>query len=149
MTPAIKEILLRFDEAGAYETPSGFDYAELEQRAKLVFADLEPTGSRVVFEGANFNQDASFSIEILFHDYTRSQDKILYQPTVRFSNFGNLVTVTWREYIPEEILRLILGSLAQRGFTYIPIEALDAEYDGVMPERDIFHTWWSRYFDWL
>jgi hypothetical protein len=144
-----KEILLRFDEAGAYETPSGFDYAELEQRAKLVLADLESTGSRVSFEGANFNQDASFSVQILLHDYEKSRDRMLYQPTVRFSNFGNLATVTWCEQIPEEMLRLILGSLAQRGFTYIPVEDLDAEYDGVMPEKDVFHTWWTRYFDWL
>jgi hypothetical protein len=149
MSPETKEILVRFDEAGAYEFPAGFDYDDLERRAKLVCTDLESAGTRVAFEGAGYNQDASFSITILLRDYERTLDRALHLPTVVFSNFGNLTTVTLIANFPEGLLRLILASLAQHGFLYVSAEDLDSDYDGVMMERHIFPTWWSRYFDWL
>lgn len=150
MNSETKDLLRRFDEPGAFEFPTRFDYPDLERRAKLVYADIEGLGIRIGFEGAVYNQDASFSIAILLHDYEREDAMGLYQPTVRFSNFGNLSTMTWIDQIPDATREVIRASLDRHGFTYVCADELDCEYDGTMAERkDIFNTWWIRYFDWL
>jgi hypothetical protein len=150
MSPQTKALLCRFDEPGAYEFPTGFDYPDLEGRAKLVCKDIERFGIHVGFEGAVHNQDASFSIAILLHDYERNEAMALYQPTVRFSNFGNLATMTWIDLIPETAREEIRASLDRNGFTCVCADELDCAYDGIMAEKEgIFRTWWIRYFDWL
>jgi hypothetical protein len=150
MSPETRKLLEQFDEPGAYEFPSGFDYSDLERRAKLVYEDIKNLGIRVGFEGAVYNQDASFSIAILLHDYERKEATALIQPTIRFSNFGNLATLTWIDQIPETSAEGIRASLGRHGFTYVSEAELDCEYDGIMVERkDVFRTWWIRYFDWL
>ena len=150
MNPETKELLRRFDEPGAFEFPTNFDYPDLERRAKLVYADADEFGIRVGFEGAVYNQDASFSIAILLHDYERKDAMGIFQPTVRFSNFGNLATMTWIDQIPDATREVIRASLDRHGFTYVYADELDCEYDGIMSERkDVFRTWWIRYFDWI
>ena len=150
MSPETRALLCRLDEPGAYEFPAVFDYLDLERRAKLVCEDIERFGVHVGFEGAVYNQDASFSVAILLHDYERNEPKGLYQPTVRFSNFGNLATMTWIELIQETAREEICASLDRNGFIYICADELDCEYDGIMTEKEaVFRTWWIRYFDWL
>lgn len=150
MTPETKKLLERFDEPGAYEFPGGFDYPDLERRAKLVYGDIQNLGIRVGFEGAAHNQDASFSIAILLEDYERRESTLIIQPTIRFSNFGNLATLMWIDQIPETTLAKIRASLSRHGLTYVSADELDCEYDGIMAEKkNVFRTWWIRYFDWL
>jgi hypothetical protein len=150
MTPETKKLLERFDEPGAYEFPGGFDYPDLERRAKLVYGDIENLGIGVGFEGAAHNQDASFSIAILLHDYERRESTAIIQPTIRFSNFGNLATLTWIDQVPETTVAEIRASLGRHCFTYVSEAELDCDYDGIMAEKkDVFRRWWNRYFDWL
>lgn len=150
MSPETKDLLRQFDEPGAYEFPSAFDYADLERRAKLVCEDIKRLGVRVGFEGAVYNQDASFSIALLLHSLERGEASTRYLPTVRFSNFGNLATITWSGQIPETVTQAILSSLLLRGFMFLDAEELDCEYDGVMlDKKNTFKTWWIRYFDWI
>jgi hypothetical protein len=149
MSPSIRELLHRFDEAGAYEFPSQFDYPDLERRARAVLADLESAGLEGKFEGAVHNQDASFSVAILLLSFQQSQGNMQWGPTLRFSNFGNLVTVTFAEELPELILPQLLESIQRHGFTYVSADELDCPYDGVMSNRSTFRSWWVRYFDWL
>jgi hypothetical protein len=150
MSPETKELLRRFDEPETYEIPTNFDYPDLDRRAKLVCEDIERIGIHFGFEGAVHNQDASFSIAILLHDYERKEAMGLYRPTVRFSNFGNLATMTGIDQIPDAAREVIRTSLARHGFTYLCADELDCEYDGTMSQRkDVFQTWWIRYFDWL
>lgn len=150
MSPETKELLRRFDEPGAYEFPAIFDYPELERRASLVRDDLELLGVRVGFEDAIHNQDASFSIALLLHGFERSEASAVYQPTVRFSNFGNLATITWNDLISGEVIGEIRNSLRKHGFSFVDANELDCDYDGVMLDKmDTFRTWWIRYFDWL
>jgi hypothetical protein len=150
VSPETRNLLCRFDEPGAYEFPTGFDYSDLEQRAKLVYEDIRSFGIQAKFEGAAYNQDASFSVAILLQSFERKEAAALYQPTVRFSNFGNLATVTWLDQISEPARVAIRTSLGGHGFTYVGADELDCEYDGVMAERKaLFPTWWIRYFDYL
>jgi hypothetical protein len=116
----------------------------------MVCEDIRSFGIEASFEGAMYNQDASFSIAIRLHCFERKEAVTLYQPTVRFSNFGNLATMTWIDQIPEAARSEIRTSLGKHGFNYVCADELDSEYDGVMAERkDVFRTWWIRYFDWL
>jgi hypothetical protein len=150
MKPETRQLLCQFDEPGAFEFPTGFDYAGLERRALLVCDDIRNFGIEAGFEGAVYNQDASFSIAILLHNFERKEATAIIQPTVRFSNFGNLATMTWIDQIPDAAQVEIRGSLGRHGFRYVCADELDCDYDGVMAERtDVFRTWWIRYFDWL
>lgn len=150
MRPETRHLLCQFDEPGAYEFPTAFDYPDLERRAKLVFEDIQSSGIQAGFEGAIYHQDASFSIAILLHGFERQDAMAIYQPTVRFSNFGNLATITWMDQITEAAQDEICASLGRHGFNYVCADELDCEYDGIMAEKnDILRTWWIRYFDWI
>jgi len=150
MTPETKQLLCQYDEQGAFEFPSGFDYADLERRAKMVYEDIRKCGIQAGFEGAVYNQDASFSIDIPLHSFERREATALFQPSVRFSNFGNLATIKWIDQIPDATRIEIRESLDTHGFNYVCAGELDCDYDGVMTDKkDVFRTWWIRYFDWL
>jgi hypothetical protein len=143
-----RQLLGRFDEPDAYEFPKEFDYETLEKRAAIVDRRLnEELGERTTFENALHNQDASFSVAVCLNGHERSDDQRLYLPCVRFSNFGNLVTVTCPELVPSERLKSIIQILKAEGFTFVPQDELDCPYDGVMTGK--FESWWIRYFDWL
>ena len=149
MKPSTRELLERYDEFGAYEFHSAFRYPETEARAKEVARQLEANGYRITFEGAVYNQDASFSVALLLHNYEKSVSQLLYQPCVRFSNFGNLVSITWSRQVPESDLAGIIRELEKCGFIYISELELDCDYDGIMADKKTFISWWIRYFDWL
>jgi len=150
MTLETKQLLCRFDEPGAFEFPARFDYDDLERRATLVHEDIRSAGIQAGFEGAIHNQDASFSIAIPLHSFERVNAIAILQPTVRFSNFGNLATMTWIDQIPETARAEIRASLGKHGFNYVRADELDCDYDGIMADnKDTFRTWWNRYFDWL
>ena len=150
MTPETKQLLCRFDELGAFEFPAGFDYGDLERRATLVYDDIRSFGIQAGFEDAVYSQDASFSIAIPLHSFERKEATTTFQPTVRFSNFGNLATMTWIDQIPDAARNEIRASLGRHGFNYVCADELDCDYDGIMADRkEVFRTWWIRYFDWL
>lgn len=147
MTPEIKELLSKFDEPGAYEFPSGFDYERLERKARNVAIRLErELGEGITFAGAEHNQDATFCIEILLRSYQLEDSRGWIKPCLRFSNFGDLVTLCWEEQIPDERVLKICQVVIDGGFHYVPSSDLDDPYDGVMAGK--FDNWWSRYFDW-
>ena len=149
MKPEIHKILRQFDEAGAYEFPANFDYPKLEARALSVNQQLNQIGLKTTFEGAVYNQDASFSIAIQLDDFIQKKNNELWVPYIRFSNFGNLTTLTWLELLPGDVIQNIIDCLTRNGFTYIPADELGEPYDGVMEDKNTFYNWWIRYFDWL
>jgi hypothetical protein len=148
MTEETREILRQHDEANAFEFPRNFDCKALERRASIVEGRLnEECGELTKFEGALYNQDASFSVAVCLHGHERSMGQGICLPSIRFSNFGSLVSITWPELIPSERLELIVRILEAEGFTFLPQDELDCPYDGVMSGK--FESWWIRYFDWL
>lgn len=149
MTPELRSLLNRFDEKDAYEFPKAFAYQELEKRANRVADALKHGGRRIKFEDAVYNQDASFSIAVLLCDFERNIRRGHAIPTIRFSNFGNLVSVTWSELLPAGVFQEAVSLLESNGFTFVPEDQLQEAYDGVMEDRKTFATWWVRYFDWL
>ena len=150
MNADYKRLLQAADEAGCYEFPSRFDYEGLERRARLAQSRIHrETGEITKFEGGNFNQDASFSIAICFDRRSVKKPEGICIPTIRFSNFGNLVSTCWAELFSPDTLSLVIKVLQEEGFHYIPEVELDCEYDGVMKGQIPKWTWWGRYFDWV
>jgi hypothetical protein len=149
MKPEIYNLIRQFDEAGAYEFPTDFDYPKLEARALLVKEQLSQLGCKMTFEGAAQNQDASFSIAIQLDDFIQKRNNVLWAPYIRFSNFGSLTTLTWLDLLLDDVIQNVIDCLTRNGFTYIPADELDAHYDGIMQDKNTFPTWWIRYFDWL
>jgi hypothetical protein len=148
MIEETRRILQQHDEVDAYEFPRDFDYEALERRALIVNRRLnEVCGEATKFEGAVYNQDASFSVAVCLHGHARSKAQGIYLPCIRFSNFGSLASVTWPELIPSDRLESIVQILKAEGFTFVAQDELDCPYDGVMSGK--FETWWIRYFDWL
>lgn len=149
MKPETRALLALYDEPDAFEAPAYFDYFEIELRAKEVARCLKEDGFCLTFEGAAYYQDASFSMALLFHDDEQSNCQFLDQPTIRFSNFGNLASITSSGRIPESVQIKIINALRKYGFIFIAEEELDCPYDGAMCDEKMFSSWWVRYFDWI
>ncbi len=150
MTESIRQILRRFDEVDTYEFPADFDYKHLEQRAIRVESRIQKAlKEKTRFEGAVHNQDASFSIAIIFSGRERAEGGGILQPALRFSNFGGMANLGWEEFFNRSELEIIRDILADEGFIYIPSNYLEEEYDGVMAGNQDFRTWRIRYFDWI
>ena len=148
MKESTRQTLARCDLPDSYEFPPRFDYAGFESRAQSVDRRLrEHLGERTTFEGAVHNQDASFGIAICLHTHEQCRSGGLFLPCLRFSNFGDLVSMTFSDLVPEDRHSEIEAAVREKGFTFIPEEELDEPYDGVMSGK--FRTWWIRYFDWL
>ena len=98
MNEKYRKLLESCDESGAYEFPSGFDYTALENDAldieKVIQKQL---GLITKFEGMIYNQDASFSISIILSDHIQKDDRAICQPSILFSNFGRLTTISWTD----------------------------------------------------
>jgi hypothetical protein len=82
MKPETKSILLKYDEKGSYEYHSDFDYNNLEKRAKQVNEKLNSLGIKTKFEGAVYNQDASFSVAINLDSFGQSKDDYVVLPVI-------------------------------------------------------------------
>jgi len=144
-----KKLLLQFDEYDYYEFPKNFDEKDIESRARKVFSEILTIESEIYFEDWVHNQDASFGLAIILKKYQKTEGQNIYQPTILFSNFGNLVTFTMKESLPEKLINKILNALKTNKFKYIDDNELDSPYDGSMQGNETFQTWWDRYFEWL
>ena len=150
MKESIHNILQEFDEKDAYEFPSNFDYDSLESRAKAVQAGIErELNESTVFEDGHYNQDASFSIAIIFKEREKEERNAIYQPSLRFSNFGSMTNIGWEEFFTKDELKRVKEILTEHGFTYIPSSFLDQPYEGLMEGNLDFPNWRTRYFDWI
>jgi len=138
------ELFRRHDHPTRCESPPGFDYAAASSRfatfakelsAKLVLNLRTETGSDI--------QDASFHSQIYL---PTSND---WHALLRFSNFGEMATVTEDEPAPPATLAAVIELLAKHGYVYIPVEMLHRPYDGKNLGVTGIDSWWIRYFDWV
>jgi hypothetical protein len=149
MKPETKRILLDADEQGQYEFPKHFDSKSIEQRAKTVHTEIVTAGYEARFEDWVENQDASFGLAITIDAFGKRMNGMICIPTIRFSNFGNLASLTWQNHVDDQFLSLLIATLANQQFTFIPEADLAEPYDGINAPVEAFPTWWARYFDWL
>jgi hypothetical protein len=135
-----QELLRAYDERDCYEFPTQDSYDDLWQRARGVQCDLaEKLGCPFDFDDTV--QDASFHSEIGLPGGARHGP----QPSLRFSNFGSMVSVTIPEVAPS-VLSAVRDVLRNHNFIYVPRAVLDVRYEGVL-RHDVIESWWVRYFD--
>ena len=149
MKPETRRILLDADEQGQYETPKSFDTKAIEKRARAVHAEIVSAGYEAGFEDWVHNQDASFGLAITIDSFKERTNGIVCVPTIRFSNFGNLASLTWQDRVDDQFLTVAIAALTSQRFTFIREAELTEPYDGINAPDDAFPTWWVRYFDWL
>jgi len=148
----LKELLHKFDEEGAYEFPChcDIDYTDFEAKARIVDRRIQGHLSETTsFEDGLSNQDASFSLAIIFDERSSYTSIALYVPALRFSNFGLMTTITDESKFSKSERSAIRKILVEEGFSYIEPSDLDRVYDGIMSGSKGFDTWRTRYFDWI
>lgn len=138
------DLLRQHDDPRRWEYPVGFDYDTAMRR----FADFANALSTLLSvplrsETGNYIQDASFHSQIYL-----PLDSERYA-LIRFSNFGDMATVSEDEPLPEEMKRVIINLFAKHGYVYVPATVLDQPYTGANPGVTGIENWWIRYFDWV
>ncbi len=153
MRQQTKDILIRFDEFGSYETPTVFNYKEIKSNvSKLTNNLIDKFG--VDFMVDDQIQDASFFCDIKMpHDLViNPKPQIGY--SIRISNFGQLATINFESEYSKETVQTIINLLDKNGFIYVSTDELDEDYDGSF--TDFYNllggetpSWGIRYFDYL
>jgi len=136
------ELLRAHDESGCYEFPRDFDYKHLGGRVAACRKALsERLGRSLAIDDQV--QDASFHADVILRETSTGNDT-LHRSSVRFSNYGSMVSVTDADLSGAElaIVREVVGN---HDFIFVPFEILDAPYEGAAG----FASWWIRYFDYL
>lgn len=161
----LHDILLRFDEIGAWERPEAMNYDVLRQSVLRVQNGLNKRfGLQFLLDDQV--QDASFGFDLklpkeIYQQPSPSQMKKKFglvadiNCAVRFSNFGRLATICFEEQCTEGAPGGIKEELSAEGFIYLPASDLDIDYDGRFEEfkkvlgNESIPTWWIRYFDYI
>ncbi len=100
-------------------------------RAVEVHREIIESGYAAGFEDWVHNQDASFGLAITVDSFKIRTKQGSCVPTIRFSNFGNLASLTWRDRVNERFSAVARNALRNHGFTFIPENELDQPYDGI------------------
>lgn len=138
------ELFRRHDSSSHLEQPPGFDRKKTAARlAKFVDELRERTQAVPEVETGSTIQDASFHSDVLL---PMADER---HALIRFSKFGDMVTVADDEPIPEALLGTIRELLEEHGYVYVPAQVLDQPYTSEESEVGDIDTWWLRYFDYL
>ena len=144
MATAYDDLLRRFDDAGRWEYPAGFDYARAVQRFKRIAEELASRWDKpLTVETESHIQDASFHSQIMVP--VRDGEFVL----VRFSSFGDMATFAEEVAIPDDLRGTLLELFQEHGYIYVPARVLEAPYSGENPGVTGIRSWWIRYFDWV
>jgi len=134
--------LLRFhDDPVNWMYPLDHDPFEVVSRFARFVKDLsENVGISLRTETGADLQDAIYHSEVFIPVAEEPH------PSVMFSRFGDLVTVTGTERLPQGWFEIIEELLRQHGYTFVPRQVLKEPYAGRNPGVDGFRTWFDRYF---
>jgi hypothetical protein len=158
MDDKLKNLLLNIDNVENCESPSNFNYINAINKVKSIKSKLEKLLGQKL-EVDDCVQDASFFTDLYVLEESQKNKRktegsyaLLYDFTIRFSSFGNLVTIfshTISQLEEKFPLNEIIQTLQNNGYTYVNADALDEPYDGVNKYIGQNDTWWIRYFDYL
>lgn len=143
------DLLRRHDDPTHWDLPDNFDYESARARVEKFAAALASafgflrrlgSGQHLELETGSLIQDASFHSQILIP---------IPQPGIRFSNFGDMVSVWDEKSVSPELLQTIRNLCDQLGYVYVPEDILKQPYTGSNPGVSGIPDWWTRYFNWL
>lgn len=138
------ELLRRHDHPTHWEYPPGFDYRTATERFARFVEELSARlGVALRAETGSHIQDASFHSQV-FVPLPRDRHAL-----IRFSNFGDMATISDDEPVPEPTMAAVVELLGKQGYVYVPAEVLAEPYTGSNPGVTGIRTWWIRYFDWV
>lgn len=140
-----RQLLRVHDHADCFQWPPRFDWKETTSRARTCCDAIEKALGREVAIDDQV-QDASFLLDCVVR--STKVGSVVHQQSVRFSNFGDMVTVT-DETIDADDLARIREVLRFHDYIYVPREILERPYDGVLVGAEDIYSWWIRYFDYL
>lgn len=148
-----KQILLEFDEVGSFETPTDFDYDNLILQIEKLKIELE-TIFNTEFKIDDQIQDASFICDLIIPNKLLIEIVSEYRYSIRYSNFGKLVTINGIENINSDTLEILQKVFTKHKFIFLEPNEIDAHYDGKFEGfKSIYGgrtaTWFERYFDYL
>ena len=129
MRQQTKDILLKLDEFGRYETPSNFDYQVINSAVVKLTKDLIEK-FRVDFLVDDQVQDASFYCDIKVPNNLVINPKPQIGYSIRISNFGQLATINFETEYLKQTMQSIIKLLVQNGFVYISANDLAEDYNG-------------------
>ncbi len=134
-------LLQQVDDPVHWMEPPGFDYETAYDRCMRFVTELSQLlNIELRVESGVLLQDASYHTEV----FISSEDGA--KPAIRFSSFGDLVTVMKPESLPDGWLDRIVEILNGHGYTYVPLVELKQPYTGTNPGVSGFREWLARYF---
>ena len=141
------QLLREHDDPICWEYPSGFDYGLATAKFEVFSKERSLSlGLPLKTETGSHIQDASFHSQI----YVPQADDRYAQ--VRFSNFGNMVSVFdvfEDQPVTENMLEIIKKLLEKHGYIYVPASILGQPYTGRNPGVTGIRNWGIRFFDWV
>jgi hypothetical protein len=137
-------ILRQHDDQVHWEYPPNLDYAGAVTKFKRFATSLaEALRAPLRTETESYIQDASFHSQI----FVPLPDGGF--TLIRFSNFGDMVTIGEDQPVPENVREIVLNLFEKFGYVYIPADVLEQAYTARDPKISCIRTWWIRFFDWL
>jgi hypothetical protein len=129
----------KYDDPIQWEYPIGFDYNTAVSRFRHFAAQLDTlTAVPHKIETGSLIQDASFHSQI-----------DLGAGWLRFSNFGNMVSITPDHQINDITISLVAKLCQENEYLFVPTEVAETPYTGKNPGVTGISSWWIRYFDWV
>jgi hypothetical protein len=124
--------------------PEDFDYDAAQLRFVQFVDDLSLIlGVRPEVITGEYLQDANYHSEVLI------PTGVTHASAMRFSYFGDLVTIIDPENFAGTWLSAITALLRKHGYVYVPISLLKQPYTGEnQGEGDGVRDWFARYFEW-
>jgi len=146
MTPETLALLVASDHPTECEAPPGFDRERAIHRVRA----LLPTLRRIAGLDLQLDdraEDASFFCEVACYRDV-SPGHAAYVILIRFSAFGELVTVNAADDVDARMVEDLIAALVEAGFRYVPADDLEEPYTGGNPHLR-GQSWGIRYFDYL
>ncbi len=138
------DLLQRHDDPQRWEFPNGFDYDAATVRSAM-FADALAValGQPLRLESGSDIQDASFHSQIYL---PLGKERFA---LIRFSNFGDMVTVSEDEPVSNELIQMVVDLMKKHDYMYVPSSVLEQPYTGKNSGVTGIRDWWTRFFDWV
>jgi hypothetical protein len=134
-------LLRQSDDPVHYDAPPDLDLEAAESRMRAFAHALSiALGVSLRTESGVLLQDANYHGEV----FLPSTGAI--ESSIRFSNFGNLVTIFRTEDVRSDWVNVITDLIEEHGYSYVPEAVLQQSYTGRNKGISGVKDWFQRYF---